>query len=155
GTPATAVTTASICAQPFSRDPRMIGKSIIINGQTYEVAGILPQHFFLPREVLPLLDGTEQAEIFLPLPLAPAASQARTHEDYNIVGQLKPEVSLARAQAEMDTITARLRRDFPDNYPPNGGLTFSIVPLLEQVVGNVRRSVLVLHGSVGFVLLIA
>ncbi len=40
----------------------------------------------------------------------------------------------------MDTITARLRREFPEVYPPNGGLTFSIVPLLEQVVGDVRRS---------------
>src|SRR5438034_4131728 len=113
----------------------------------------------LPRSTLfpytTLFRSTEQAEIFLPLPLAPAASQVRTHEDYNIVGKLKPEVSLAQAQAEMDTITAPLRRDFPDNYPPNGGLTFSIVPLLEQVVGNVRRSLLVLLGSVGFVLLIA
>jgi predicted permease len=155
GHPATAVLTDGIWARRFGRDPRMIGKSIIINGQTYEVVGVLPQPFSLPREVLPLLDGTEQAEIFLPLPLAPSASQVRTHEDYNIVGKLKLQVSLAQAQAEMDTITARLRRDFPDNYPSNGGLTFSIVPLLEQVVGDVRRSLLVLLGSVGFVLLIA
>ena len=112
--------------------------------------------FSLPQEVLPLLDGTEQAEIFLPLPLAPAAaSQVRDHEDYNIIGKLKPGVSLPQAQAEMDTITATLRRQFPENYPPNGGLTFSIVPLLEQVVGNVRRSLWVLLGAVGFVLLIA
>ena len=55
----------------------------------------------------------------------------------------------------MDTITARLRRDYPDLYPPNGGLTFGIVPLLEQVVGDVRRTVLMLLGAVGFVLLIA
>src|SRR5882757_5361080 len=142
-------------ARRYGRDPRVIGKSIIINGQTYEVVGILRQRFSLPREDLPLLDGTEQAEIFLPLPLAPAASQVRIHEDYNIVGKLKPEVSLAQAQAEMNTITARLRRDFPENYPPNGGLTFSVVPLLEQVVGNVRRSLHVLLGSVGFVLMIA
>src|SRR5262249_44367165 len=53
------------------------------------------------------------------------------------------------------TITARLRREHPDVYPPNGGLTFSIVPLQEQVVGEVRRSLLVLIGSVGVVLLIA
>ena len=41
----------------------------------------------------------------------------------------------------MDALTARLRRDFPDLYPPNGGLTFSVVPLREQVVGSARRSV--------------
>ncbi len=153
--PATAVLTDGMWARRYGRDPKVIGKSITINGQSYEVVGILPQSFALPREVLPLLDGTEQAEIFLALPLAANAGQIRTHEDYNIVGKLKPDVSLAQAQAEMDTITARLRRDFPENYPPNGGLHFSIVPLLEQVVGNVRPVLVVLLGSVGLVLLIA
>lgn len=151
----TAVLSDAMWARRFGRDPQMLGKSIILNGQTYEIVGILPQQFSLPQEVLPLLYGTEQAEIFLPLPLASSASQVRAHEDYNIVGKLKPGVSLLQAQAEMDAITARLRRDFPENYPPNGGLTFSIVPLLEQVVGNVRRSLLVLLGSVGFLLFIA
>jgi predicted permease len=155
GRPATAVLTDGMWARRYGRDPRMIGKSITINGLPYEVAGILPQSFSLPREVLPTLYGTEQADIFLPLPLAPNASQIRTNEDYNIVGKMKPGVSVAQAQAEMETITARLRHDFPENYPPNGGLTFSIVPLLEQVVGNVRKALLVLLASVGFVLLIA
>jgi predicted permease len=155
GRPATAVLTDGMWARHYGRDPKMIGKSITINGLPYEVVGILPQSFSLPREVLPTLYGTEQAEIFLPLPLAPDAAQHRTNEDYNIVGKLKPGVSVAQAQAEMETITARLRRGFPDNYPPNGGLTFSIVPLLEQVVGNVRPALLVLLGSVGLVLLIA
>jgi len=155
GAAATAVLTDGMWARRYGRDPEMIGKSITINGQPYEVVGILPQRFALPREVLPLLDGTEQADIFLPLPLAPNAAQIRTNEDYNLVGKLKPGVSVVEAQAEMDTITARLRRDYPENYPPNGGLTFSIVPLLEQVVGNVRPALLVLLGSVGLVLLIA
>src|SRR5215471_15686591 len=152
----TAILTDGMWSRRFGRDPHMIGKSIIINGQAYEVVGILPQNFSLSQEVVPLLDGTELAEIFLPLPLAPAAaSQVRDHEDYNVVGKLMPGVSLQQAQAEMDTITARLRREFPADYPPNGGLTFSIVPLLVQVVGDVRRSLWVLLGSVGFVLLIA
>ena len=155
GTAATAVLTDGMWARRYGRDPKVLGKTITINGQPYEVVGILPQSFALPREVLPLLDGTEQTEIFLPLPLAASAAQIRTNEDYNIVGKLKPGVTVPQAQAEMDTITARLRRDYPENYPPNGGLTFSIVPLLEQVVGNVRPALLVLLGSVGFVLLIA
>ena len=156
GHPATAVLTDGMWSRRFGRDRRVIGTSIIINGQTYEVVGVLPQNFSLPQEVVPLLDGTQQADLFLPLPLSPtAASQVRDHEDYNIIGKLKPGVSVQQAQAEMDTITARLRREFPENYPPNGGLTFSIVPLLEQVVGNVRRSLWVLLGSVSFVLLIA
>lgn len=155
GRPSTAVLTDGMWSRRFGRDPHIIGRSLIINGQTYEIVGVLLQGFSLPQETLPLLYGTEQAEIFLPLPLPASASQVRDHEDYNIIGKLKPGVSVAQAQAEMDIITARLRRQFPENYPPNGGLTFSIVPLLEQVVGNVRRSLWVLLGSVGFVLLIA
>jgi len=156
GLPATAILTDGMWSRRFGRDPHVIGKSILINGQTYEVVGVLPQKFSLSQEVVPLLDGTEQAEIFLPLPLSPAeASLVRDHEDYNILGKLKPGISVQQAQAEMNTITARLLHDFPETYPPNGGLTFSLVPLLEQVVGDVRRSLWVLLGSVGFVLLIA
>src|SRR5215831_8359901 len=113
GHAAVAVLTVGIWARRFGRDPHMIGTSVTINGQAYEIVGILPQRFSLPQEVLPLLDGTEQADIFLPLPLSPAAaSLVRDHEDYDIVGKLKPGVSLPQAQAEMDTITARLRREF-------------------------------------------
>ena len=90
-----------------------------------------------------------------PQPLAASAAQTRTREDYNIIGKLKPGVSVTQAQAEMDALTARLRHDFPEVYPPHGGLTFSIVPLQDQVVGNVRRAVIVLSVAVAFVLLIA
>jgi predicted permease len=79
----------------------------------------------------------------------------RGNEDYNIVGKLKPGVTLEQARAEMNTITARLRQDHPDVYPPNGGLTFIILPLLEQVVGNVRHTLWLLLAAVGCVLLIA
>ncbi len=156
GHTSTAILTDGMWARRFGRDRHVLGTPVIINGQTYEIVGVLPQNFSLPQEVVPLLDGTQRADLFLPLPIAPTeAAQVRDREDYNIIGKLKPGVSLQQAQAEMDTITARLRRQFPENYPPNGGLTFSIVPLLEQVVGNVRRSLWVLLGSVSFVLLIA
>src|SRR6201999_4432473 len=115
----------------------ILGKKILLNGVAYEIAGVMPRTFSLPREVMPTLNGAEQAEILLPLPLPENAAQDRDHEDYNILGRLKPGISVQQAQAEMDTITARLRQQFPEVYPPNGGLTFGIVPLLEQVVGNV------------------
>ncbi len=139
----------------FCSDPHMLGRSIIINGLSFEVVGILPKTFSLPREVLPILYGTDQADIFLPLPLAANAAEIRDHEDYNILGTLKPGVTVANARAEMDVLTARLRREHPAAYPVNGGLTFGVVPLLEQVVGDARRPLLVLLGAVGFVLLIA
>jgi predicted permease len=155
GRTATAVLSYGTWARRFGSDPRILGKKIILNGVTYDVVGVMPRSFSLPREVMPTVDGAEQAEILLPLPLDANAAQNRDHEDYNIVGKLRPGVSVGQAQAEMDTITARLRQQFPEVYPPNGGLTFGIVPLLEQVVGNVRRTLYLLLGAVGFVLLIA
>ncbi len=111
GHSATAVLSYGMWARRYGNDPRMLGKSITINGKTYEVVGILPKNFALPHEVLPTLDGPEQPDVFLPFPLEPNAAGVRTHEDFNIVGKLKPGVSVAQAQAEMDTLTARLRRD--------------------------------------------
>jgi predicted permease len=152
---ATAVLSYGTWARRFGSDPGVVGKKIMLNGLPYEIVGVMPRSFSLPREVMPTLDGAEQAEILLPLPLPANAAKNRDHEDYNILGKLKPGVSVQQAQAEMDTITARLRHEFPEVYPPNGGLTFGIVPLLEQVVGNVRRTLYLLLGAVGFVLLIA
>ncbi len=139
----------------YGRDAAVVGRSVTLNGQPYEIVGVLPDGFSLPREVLPTLGVALDGDIFLPLPLGTAAATVRTREDYNIIGKLRPGVTADRAQAEMDTITARLRRDFPDVYPPNGGLTFSVVPLAEQVVGGIRRPLGILLGAVGFVLLIA
>ena len=155
GRPATAVLSYGLWAREFGSDPKAIGRVIDLNGQPYEVVGIMPPSFALPREVLPTLGLAEQAEVLLPLPLAANAAQVRGHEDYNIVGKLHPGVTLDQARAEMATITARLRHDFPEVYPANGGLTFAITPLLEQVVGGVRQTLFILLGAVGFVLLIA
>ncbi|HKD81364.1 MAG TPA: ABC transporter permease [Candidatus Angelobacter sp.] len=155
GHPNTAVLTYGMWTRRFGGDSRVIGRSITLNGAPYEVLGILPRNFALPQEVLPLLYGTEQADIFVPLPLAAGAANIRGHEDYNLIGKLKPGVSVQQARAEMATITARLRQEHPEVYPPNGNLTFNIVPLQEQVVGNARRPLFILLGAVGCVLLIA
>jgi predicted permease len=155
GRPATVVLSYGMWARRYGSDPKILGKSITLNGLPFQVIGIMPRSFSLPREVLPTLGGAEQADVLLPLPLPPTAPTIRTREDYNIIGKLKPGVSVRQAQADMDTITARLRRDYPDIYPLNGGLTFSILPLLEQVVGDVRRPLHILLGAVGCVLLVA
>ena len=140
----------------FGSDPHILGRSVAINGVSCEIVGVLPKTFSLPRDVMPTLYGAEnQAEILLPFPMQPNSAQNRDHEDYNVVGKLKPGVTVAQAQAEMDTLTASLRRDHPQQYPPNGGLTFGIVPLQEQVVGDARHALFVLLGAVACVLLIA
>jgi len=139
----------------YGGDPRVLGRTLQLNDRPFQIVGVLEPSFSLAREVMPTLGGAEDAEVIIPLPMGAFEATRRTAEDYNIIGRLKPGVSLRAAQAEMDAITARLRRDYPNEYPANGGLTFGIVPLNEQVVGGVRRAVLVLAGSVAFVLLIA
>jgi predicted permease len=155
GVAGTAMLSHGTWMRRYGGDPQIIGRTLILNGQPHQVVGVLPATFTIPREVLPTLGGAENSEILVPLPLAANAATIRTAEDYNIVGKLKPGVSVATAQAELDALTARLRREYPEVYPPNSGLTFSVVPLQEQVVGDVRRSLLVLMGAVGLVLLIA
>jgi predicted permease len=155
GRPATAILGHAFWVRRFGGDRGVIGQPIVLNGQTFQVIGVLPDRFRLPREVLPTLGLAEDGEVFLPLPLPPTAPDTRTREDYNILARLKNGVSIERAQAELDGITAGLRRDFPDLYPPHGGLTFSVVPLLDQVTGRIRPTVWVLMGAVACVLLIA
>jgi predicted permease len=155
-TPAnTAVLGYNTWVRRYGSDPGVIGRRLDLNGRPYQIVGVLPPSFSLPREVVPTLGLAVDAEIVMPFPQGPNAPQVRNREDYNIVGKLKPGVTVAQVQQEMDALTARLRRDFVDFYPPNGGLTFSVVPLQEQVVGSVRRSLALLIGAVACVLLIA
>lgn len=155
GGPNVAVLTYGMWARRYGSDPNMVGRTITINSHPYEVIGVTPRSFSLPHEVLPTLDGGEQADIFLPMPFSSDAVDMRSHEDYNIIGKLKPGVTLEQARAEMGTITARLRQSYPEVYPANGNLTFVILPLLEQVVGNVRHTLWLLLTAVACVLLIA
>jgi predicted permease len=155
GSPLIAILTYGMWARRYGSDPKMVGRQITINSHPYQVVGVLPRTFTLPHEVLPTLESTNQNDILIPMRYGPNPTEERGHEDYNIVGKLRPGVSLEQARAEMDTITARLRQAHPEVYPPNGKLTFIILPLLEQVVGNVRHTLWLLLAAVGCVLLIA
>src|SRR6478609_1695479 len=155
GGPAVAILTYGMWARRYGSDQKMVGRQIIINSHLYQVVGVLPRTFTLPREVLPTLEGTDQSDVLIPMRFASNPAEERGHEDYNIVGKLRPGVSLEQVRAEMDTITARLRQAHPEVYPPNGKLTFIVLPLLEQVVGNVRHTLWLLLAAVGCVLLIA
>jgi predicted permease len=155
GRPPVAVISHGMWARRFGSDPAALGRTITLNGSPAEVVGVLPQSFSLPREVFPTLYAIEEVEVFLPLPLPSSAPDVRNREDYNLLGKLKPGISRKEAQAAMDTLTSTLRQEYPELYPPNGGLTFSIVPLLEEAVGDVRLTLYILFGSVGLVLLVA
>lgn len=155
GGPRSAILSHGLWTRRFGQTPGVIGQPLLINGQAHTIVGVLPAGFRLPREVMPTLGVVADGDVYLPLPMPEQAALTRTGEDYNIVGRLKPGVRLSDAQAEMDGLTAALRQEHPDVYPPNGGLTFSIVPLRDQVVGHIRPILLVLAAAVGCVLLIA
>jgi predicted permease len=155
GTAGTALLAYGTWQRRYGGRATAVGESLLVNGVAFRIVGILPPGFTLPRDVLPTLGGAEQAELLLPLPLGPAASTTRTQEDYNILARLPAGVSAAAAQARMDALTARLRREHAAVYPANGRLTFGVVPLQDQVAGEVRRPLWILLGAVGLVLLVA
>jgi len=147
GQAATAVLSHGLWTRRYGADPHVTGRTIDINGQPHTVVGVVRKGFSLPRKVLPTLGVVADGDIYLPLPLAADAATVRTREDYNIMALRAPGVTVAAAQSEMDALTASLRETYPDVYPPNGGLTFSVVPLRDQVVGEVALSVVLLVGA--------
>src|SRR5207248_1017262 len=93
-----------------SEDSFSTAEDLDMNGRPFQIVGVLPESFSLPHEVLPTLGNATDAEMIIPLPLGPAAAQARNREDFNIVGRLKPGRTPADLQTELDGLTARLRR---------------------------------------------
>jgi predicted permease len=131
----------------FSGDPQIVGRTVRVGDGAFTVVGVMPPQFqFAPF-------WQTQAEMWTPLVLA---DRNRLHDrdgrSLRVFGRLKPDVSLAQAQAQMDTVAARLAAAYPDS---NAKLTISVVPLHEKVVGSVRQTLLLLLVTVGFVLVIA
>ena len=151
GKPNSAVLTERVWRRLFNADPRIVGQSITLDGKSYAVAGVLQRGFLLSAEVMPSEVPMDKLDVFVPLPLAADAQQNRGDENYNIVVRLKPGVSVAQAQADVDVIASRIREK--DKRDSSFGMF--VVGLQEQVVGDVRRALLVLLGSVTLVLLIA
>ena len=155
GKPATVVLCYGFWQRYFGGDESVLGRTLTMNGNTYSIVGVMPAGFTLNKEVMPAVNGIENADLLVPLPLSDTAQSNRGNEDFNIFARLNEGVSIGQAQAEMDIIADRMKQQYPANYPPNGGLTISVVPLLQQVVGDISFALKVLFGAVGFVLLIA
>jgi len=162
GKPAVAILSHAFWKRLFNSDPNAIGKTITLNGigdgggsgeakNQFTVVGILEQQFLLNAEIMPTVTSIQQMDVFLPLPLGADAAKRRGDENYNLMARLKPGVTMAAAQADVSAIAGRIR----DKDKRDRTFTISVVPLTEQVVGDVRRALLVLLGSVSIVLLIA
>jgi predicted permease len=151
GKPPVAVLSYRAWQRLFNSDPSIVGKSITLNGNAVTVAGVLERSFMINAEVMPSEGPMDKIDVFQPLPLGPDAAQSRGDENYNIVARLKPGVSVRQAQADVDVIATRIREK--DKRDASFGM--HVVGLQEQIVGDVRRALLVLLGSVSLVLLIA
>jgi predicted permease len=151
GKPAAAILTERVWAKLFNSDREIVGKSITLDGNPYVVAGVLERGFVLNSEVMPSEVPMDKMDVFLPLPLGADAGQKRGDENYNIVVRLKPGISVQQARADIDVIASRIREK--DKRDSTFGM--HVIGLQEQVVGDVRRALLVLLGSVTLVLLIA
>jgi len=126
----------------FGGDESLIGRKLTLNGQPRTVVGIMPADFQLPPD----------REMWAPQILAERHKQLRGPTYWNVVARLKPGVTAGQAQQEMNGIASRLAEQYPET---NGGMGATVVPLFEQMTGQIRSALLILAGAVGFVLLIA
>lgn len=126
----------------FGANPNIVGQTITLNSRSFTVVGIMPAGFEFPRE----------AELWVPLAWDDKERQVRSIHDYLVIARLKQNVSVQQAQAEMSTISSRLEQQYPEE---NKGWGAVVIPLREDLVGDMRTPLLVLFCAVSFVLLIA
>lgn len=141
-----ALLTHRLWKEQLGGDPRIVGQKISIDSKPYLVTGVLPEGFSF---------GKTDCDLWIPMALNPAKLMPRQVRTVMIAGRLKPGVSQERAQQEMSLVAQRFARDYPDSYPPSSGYGIRLVPAREDLVGDVRATLLVLFGAVGLVLVIS
>ncbi len=121
-----------------------LNRDLLIDGQRYNVVGILPREFsFRDRDL----------DLWVPIHMSPAVLLDHGSHFLNVVARLRPEVTLARAKEEMNAIGRQLAVEFPDNNRRLPNVVVS--PVRDEVAGNLRAELVVLMGAAGCVLLIA
>ncbi len=140
--PRTAVLSAAAWRRHFGGRPDVIGTTVTLERQPTTIVGIMPEGFREPEFV----------DLWLPFPPESGENLARDSRFWTTVGRLGAGVAAASARAELATIARALEAEYP---AVNRGWSFRAEPLLEQRVGSLRRSLLLLVGAVGLVLLVA
>jgi putative ABC transport system permease protein len=133
----------------FNSDPQLIGRNITLDNRSHTVVGVAPAGFQFPI-------AAEPADLWTTIAYDATGDDPMTAQRglgyLRVIGRLKPGVNMTQAQAEMDGVARRLERQYPDDNAHWGP---RLVPALEQLVGGVRKPLLILFGAVGCVLLIA
>ncbi len=138
-----AVISNGLWKRSFGSDAKIVGREMILDGQTYSVVGVLPESFRFPLSDI---------DVWRPIALSPELSHIRGAHYMFVYARLRTGVTLEQAQAEMDTIATRIEKENPDI---NRGHGANIIPFRERIVGPVRDPLLILLAAVAFVLLIA
>src|ERR1700752_75220 len=129
----------------FGGQSNIVNQGISLNGKTYTVIGVMPKDFQYPS----------RAEIWVPvgqLSGSPMWQNRGNHPGLYGVARLKPGVTMAQAEADMDRVAVNLEQQYPSQ---NAGSRIRLRPLMEIFVTDVRRALWVIFAAVGFVLLIA
>ncbi len=130
----------------FGSDPSIIGRAVTLNGENYTVIGVMQRGVHLPGY------GNWNDELWVPINFTNEEITERGNHFLDVIARIKPGITLKQAQAEMETIAARLAKEYP-RYNTQIGAT--VTPLHEEIVGDIKPALLVLLGAVGFVLVIA
>jgi putative ABC transport system permease protein len=129
----------------FDADAAVLGRSVLLNNEPHTIVGVMPAAMRFPSRL---------TDVWLPLgPIVDTLPTSRgSHPGLIAIGKLKAGVPFDRAVSDMDTIARRLEQQYPES---NTNLAVEMTPYYEQIVQNIRPTLLVLLGAVGFVLLIA
>lgn len=140
GAPKAAILSHGVWKRYLGGRADVLGKTIRANEEIYTIAGVMPADFrFSPAE---------PEQIYVPL----VRESNRNHGYLRVLGRLRPDVSMRRAQAEMDVLASRLAQQYPKT---NAGTGVNVMPLVDALAGNVRSGLVILLGVVLLVLLIA
>jgi putative ABC transport system permease protein len=139
----------------FAGDPAILGRTIRLTGvhtQDYTVVGVMPHGFNFPLNVPSAVNlPTHQMAYWIPFGVDPLR-QSRDGQRCLVVGRLKPGVSVAQAQADLDVVATRIERESPQT---NTGIGVRVLPFAHYVMGRARPAMLIMLGAVGLLVLIA
>jgi putative ABC transport system permease protein len=124
----------------------VVGRTLTLDGDVYTVVGVMPARFTVRSWDLTARD------LWVPIAYTNEQRAVRDNHNAQVIARLKPGVDLRRAQSEMDLVSSRLEREYPQ---ANAGWGATVVPLQDVIVGEIRTTVLMLLGAVALVLLIA
>jgi putative ABC transport system permease protein len=146
----------SLWQRHFAGNPEAVGKNVMLEGIPYTVAGVMPANFSsIPtrdwRVLSKLVRSRLEPQLWTPfMPLK--GDWDRESMQFDVFGRLKPAISLARAQTDLNLIARRIEQQFPHSLK---GWWIAADPLQEALFGRYRTLLLILQGTVGLVLLIA